>query len=358
MSQTRVRSAITSLPSYKPGKAASAIEAEHGITGAIKLSSNENPYPPVPEVVQAMHDACLGVNRYCSYLADDLRTGIADFVGTSQNHIAVGCGSVGLLQQLCLTYLEAGRNAVYPWRSFEAYPIQVTLTGADSIRVPLVDFRFDLQATAEAVTSDTAMVLLATPNNPTGTACSVEQLDEFCKRVPSDVLIMIDEAYREFLDPSYGDPVDLLENHKNVVVSRTFSKAYGLAGTRVGYLVADPAVIDEVNKAMIPFAVNSIAQAGALAAIKHRDAYEPHLQVLRSERKRVADALAEAGYVTPDSQANFVYLPTEDRTAELCLEMEKRGVVTRPFAGEGLRVSIGTPEENDRFLAVWAEVNA
>jgi len=346
------------MPAYRPGKAAEQAEEEHGIRNAIKLASNENPYPPVPSVVHAIAQAAGAVNRYCDHLAVDLRTAIGEMVGASLDHVAVGCGSVGLLQQLCLAYLDPGDNVVYPWRSFEAYPVNVQLMGAEAIQVPLVDHAFDLDAVAAAVTDRTKIVMLATPNNPTGTAVTVDALQAMVAKIPERVIVLIDEAYREFVDPGFGDPTVLLDDHRNVVVSRTFSKAYGLAGLRVGYLVAHPAIVDEVNKVLVPFAVNGLAQSGALAALAARDEYEPLLANLRNERARVVAALTEAGWEFPATQANFVYLPLGVRTQDLYVEIEKRGVVTRPFAGEGIRVTIGTPEENDRFLAALAEANA
>jgi histidinol-phosphate aminotransferase len=344
------------MPAYRPGKAAEQAEEEHGIQNAIKLASNENPYPPVPSVVAAITAAATGVNRYCDHLAIDLRTAIGEMVGKDLNNVAVGCGSVGLLQQLCLAYLDPGDNVVYPWRSFEAYPVNIQMMGAESTQIPLVDHAFDLDAVANAVDDRTKIIMLATPNNPTGTAVSVDAMRSMLAKVPDNVIVLIDEAYREFLDPSFGDPIELLADHRNVVVSRTFSKAYGLAGIRVGYIVADPAIIDEVNKVLIPFAVNGLAQAAALAALKAVDEYEPFLARLRDERARVVAALTTAGWRLPDAQANFVYVPLGDRTQDVYVEIEKRGVVTRPFAGEGIRVTIGTPEENDRFLATLAEV--
>lgn len=354
MSIGRVRPAVQAMPAYRPGKAAEQAEAEHGITDAIKLASNENPYPPVPSVIAAMTEAAGKVNRYCDHLAVELRTAIGDMVGADLNSVAVGCGSVGLLQQLCLAYLDPGDHVVYPWRSFEAYPVNVQMMGAEAIPVPLVDHAFDLDAVADAVTDRTKIIMLATPNNPTGTALSVHELRAMLANVPTDVIVLVDEAYREFLNPSFGDPIALLADHPNVVVSRTFSKAYGLAGVRVGYLVAAPPIVDEVNKVLAPFAVNGIAQAAALAALNARDEYEPLLQNLRDERSRVVAALTAAGWDLPDAQANFVYLPLGERTQEVYVDMEKRGVVTRPFAGEGIRVTISTPEENDRFLATLA----
>jgi histidinol-phosphate aminotransferase len=356
MSIGGVRPAVQAMPAYRPGKAAEQAEEEHGIENAIKLASNENPYPPVPSVITAMAEAAGRVNRYCDHLAIDLRTAIGAMVGMELDNIAVGCGSVGLLQQLCLAYLDPGDNVVYPWRSFEAYPVNVQMMGAESRQVPLVDHAFDLDAVAAAVDARTKIIMLATPNNPTGTAVSVDALRSMLAKIPDSVIVLIDEAYREFLDPGFGDPVELLADHPNVVVSRTFSKAFGLAGVRVGYLVAASAIVDEVNKVLVPFAVNGIAQAGALAALHARAEYEPLLAGLRNERARVVAALTEAGWQLPDAQANFVYLPLGERTQAVYVEIEKRGVVTRPFAGEGIRVTIGTPEENDRFLATLAEV--
>ena len=356
MSIGRVRPAVQAMPSYRPGKAAEQAEAEHGISDAIKLASNENPYPPVPSVVAAINEAATGVNRYCDHLAVELRTAIGAMVGRDMNAIAVGCGSVGLLQQLCLSYLDPGDEVIYPWRSFEAYPVNVQMMGATSVQLPLVDHAFDLDAVVAAVTDRTKIIMLATPNNPTGTALSVDQMRAMLQQVPDNVIVLIDEAYREFLDPSFGDPTTLLDEFRNVVVSRTFSKAYGLAGVRVGYMVAAPELVDEVNKTLIPFAVNGLAQAAALAALNARDEYEPLLADLRSERTRVVAALTDAGWELPDTQANFVYLPLGERTQEIYVGVEKLGVVTRPFAGEGMRVTISTAEENDRFLAALAEV--
>lgn len=355
MSIGRVRPAVQAMPAYRPGKAAEQAEEEHGIDDAIKLASNENPYPPVASVVDAMTRAATGVNRYCDHLAVDLRTALASRLGVTVDGVAVGCGSVGLLQQLCLAYLDPGDEAVYPWRSFEAYPVYTQMLGATSVHVPLVDHAFDLDAVATAVTDRTKLIFLATPNNPTGTAVSVDAIRAMLAQVPDDVIVLVDEAYREFLDPGLGDPLELLAAHPNVVVSRTFSKAYGLAGLRVGYLVADPSIVDEVNKVLIPFAVNGVAQAAALAALEAADEYEPLLSTLRDERARVVAALTAQGWALPDTQANFVYLPTAERTDQLYLDMERRGVVTRPFSGEGIRVTIGSPEQNDRFLATLVE---
>jgi histidinol-phosphate aminotransferase len=355
MSIGRVRPSVDSLPAYRPGKAAEQAEAEHGISDAIKLASNENPYGPAPSVLDAVTLAAGGVNRYPDHLAVDLRARIASWLGLAPEQVTVGCGSVGLLRQLCMAYVDPGDEVVYPWLSFEAYPISVTTMGGVPVTVPLVDYAFDLDAVASAVTERTKLVLLATPNNPTGTAVSTDEVGRLLDRVDDDVVVLIDEAYREFADPDLGDPVrDLLPRYPNAVVFRTLSKAYGLAGLRSGYAVAHPDVIVTLDKLLLPFTNNSLAQAAAIAAIDSASEIQPRIDALLAERSRVVAALTGAGWDLPDAQANFVYLPTGDRTEEVYLALERQGVVTRPFPGDGLRITIGTEAENDRFLASLA----
>jgi histidinol-phosphate aminotransferase len=275
------------------------------------------------------------------------------------DRVAAGCGSVGLLQQLLLAYVDPGDEVVYPWPSFEAYPIDVQLTGGVEVTVPLVDHTFDLEAVAAAVTDRTKLVLLANPNNPTGTAVHVDQLRRLVEQVPGDVLVVVDEAYREFVTADLGDPItDLQPGHPNVVVLRTFSKAFGLAALRTGYAVADPEVVVELDKVLIAFAVNHLAQVASLAAIAARDEVQAVVDRITAERDRVVASLRADGWDLPDAHANFVYLPLGSRTDVVFPEMEKRGVVVRPFPGVGMRVTIGTPAQNDRFLATLAEVAA
>ena len=359
MSVGRVRPAVAAMASYRPGKSAAQAEDEHGITDAIKLASNENPYPPVPAVVAAIAAAAGDVNRYGDHRAADLRAAIAGWLDVDVDRVAAGCGSVGLLQQLLLAYVDPGDEVVYPWPSFEAYPIDVQLTGGVEVTVPLVDHTFDLEAVAAAVTDRTKLVLLANPNNPTGTAVHVEQLRRLVEQVPGDVLVVVDEAYREFVTADLGDPItDLQPGHPNVVVLRTFSKAFGLAALRTGYAVADPEVVVELDKVLIAFAVNHLAQVASLAAIAARDEVQTVVDRITVERDRVVAALRADGWDLPDAHANFVYLPLGSQTDVVFPEMEKRGVVVRPFPGVGMRVTIGTPAQNDRFLATLAEVAA
>ena len=353
----RPRAAVDAMPAYRPGKAAAQAEAEHGITGAIKLASNETPWSPVPAVAAAIADAAAGVNRYADHRAAGVRAALAAALGVHEAQVAVGCGSVGLLQQICLSYVDPGDEVVYPWRSFEVYPVFTQLAGGVSVTVPLVDHGVDLDAVADAVTPRTKVVFLASPNNPTGTSLRTDDLNRFMESIDRSTLVVIDEAYREFNDPALGDPlVDVVPRHDNAVVLRTFSKAHGLAGLRVGYMVAAPEVVVTVDKTLVPFAVNAIAQAAAIAAVAAEEEILHRVVLLEQERDRVVAALRAAGHEFPQPNANFVWLPFGARTDEIALALEKQGIVTRPFPTEGIRVTIGTSEENDRFLRVLAEV--
>ncbi len=356
----RVRPAVGALPAYKPGKAAEQAEREHNIAAAIKLASNENPYPPPAAVVEAVATACRGGNLYCDHRATAVREALADSLGLDVEQVTVGAGSVALLYQLATAYIDPGDEAVTPWISFEAYPISVQSMGGTLVKTPLTaDHAFDLDAVAGAVTERTKLVLLATPNNPTGTAVPTAAVARLTESIPDDVVVVVDEAYREFADPALGDPLaDLLPRFDNVAVARTFSKAYGLAGLRVGYMMAHPEVVSAIDKCLIPFNVSGPAQAAALAALRDDAAAEAQARIgaIKAERDRVADALTADGWDIPDAQANFVWLHVGERTDEVSIALERRGVVVRPFSGTGIRVTVGTPAQNDRFLTTLAEV--
>ena len=356
----RVRPAVDALPAYKPGKAAEQAQREHNIADAIKLASNENPYPPPAAVVDAVAEACRTGNIYCDHRATAVREALAERLGLAAEQVTVGAGSVALLYQLATAYVDPGDEAVTPWISFEAYPISVQTMGGTLVRVPLTaDHAFDLDAVAAAVTERTKLVLLATPNNPTGTAVSTAAVARLVEAIGDDAVVLVDEAYREFADGALGDPVtELLPRFDNVAVARTFSKAYGLASLRVGYVMAHPAVVSAIDKCLIPFNVNGLAQAAALAALSDDAAAEAqaNIDAIKSERARVAAALADDGWDIGDPQANFVWMHLEERTDDVCISLEQRGVVVRPFSGVGIRVTIGTPAQNDRFLATLAEV--
>lgn len=349
--QPRLRAALDGIPTYKPGRAATAPTGE---LAAYKVSSNENPYPPLPSVLGVVTDAAASMNRYPDMAASALVQAIAERFDVPAEHVATGTGSVGVLGQVVQATCTEGDEAVYAWRSFEAYPIVVGVSGARGVPVPLAPgARHDLDAMAAAITERTRLVLVCTPNNPTGPAVRDDELRTFLDRVPTDVLVVIDEAYREFVrDPQVPDAVDIYRDRPNVVVLRTFSKAYGLAGLRVGYAVAHPPVADALRKTAVPFGVSGMAQAAAIASLAAEQELLERVDQLVGERTRVWRGLREHGMDVPETQANFVWLALGEATVDFAAACEEAGLVVRPFPGEGARCTIAETEANDRLLEV------
>ena len=341
---------LDTVPAYKPGKAPVA-----AVGDAHKLSSNESPYGPLPSVVEVIAEAGRDVNRYPDNGAEALTSALAGRFGVPAEHVAVGCGSVGVLKQLMEAVSDPGDEVIYAWRSFEAYPSLADLAGATSVRVPLSGETHDLAAMAAAITPRTRMILVCNPNNPTGTAVREQELTGFLDQVPADCLVILDEAYREYVrDPGVPDGIDLYRDRPNVAVLRTFSKAYGLAGLRVGFLIGHAPVAEAVRKTMLPFTVNSLAQAAAVASLSAEDELLSRVESVVKERDRVREALIADGWTVPVTEANFVWLRLGDHTMRFAQAADEAGISVRPFAGEGARVSIGTPAANDAFLAVAA----
>ncbi|WP_059363072.1 histidinol-phosphate transaminase [Lentzea aerocolonigenes] len=345
----RTRADLASLPAYVPGRT---------IPGAIKLASNEVSAGPLPSVVKAIAEAATGINRYPDSGCVELTGRLADKLGVPTDHLAIGCGSVTLCQQLVQATCAENDEVLFAWRSFEAYPIVVHVAGAKQVRVPLTsEHGHDLDAMAAAITPNTRMVFVCNPNNPTGTALRTEEIEAFIARVPSDVLVVIDEAYKEFVDDTHiPDGVELAKQQwaagrDNVAVLRTFSKAYGLAGLRIGYAVAQPHVAEALRKVYVPFSVNALAQVAAMASLDAEDELMVRCRAIVAERTRVRGELLAMGYDIPPTQANFVWLPLGERTTAFNEHCLAHKVVVRAFAGEGARVTIGEPEENDAFLA-------
>jgi histidinol-phosphate aminotransferase len=340
---------LDDLPGYVPGRS---------VPGAIKLASNEVPYGPLPGVPEAIMEAALNTHRYPDMGVLELRGALADRLGVAIDRVATGCGSVGLAESLVRATCKPGDEIVYAWRSFEAYPIIAATTGATSVRVPnRPDHSHDLPAMAAAVTDRTKLILVCNPNNPTGTAVRTAELDAFLAAIPPSVLVVLDEAYLEFVtDSDVPDALARYGDRPNVVVLRTLSKAWGLAGLRVGYLVAQPPVAATVRKVITPFSTSSVAQAAALAALRAEDEMRRRVDTVIAERERVATMVRKSLPEVPETQANFVWLPLGEGAAEFAAACEAARVIVRPFAGDGVRVSIGTPSENDAFLAV-AEAN-
>jgi histidinol-phosphate aminotransferase len=321
-----------------------------------KLSSNENPYPPLPGVIEAVQAGVASMNRYPDMGSAALYDALARTFDVPTDHLAVSTGSVGLIYQLVQAFCDPGDEVVFAWRSFEAYPIAVAAAAATAVKVPVTaDGRHDLDAMAEAVTDRTKVLLVCTPNNPTGPAVTQSALDALLARVPEHVLVVVDEAYVEFV--RMADPVDGLatyRRHQNVVLTRTFSKAYGLAGFRVGYAVAPAPIAAALRAVSLPFGVSTVAQAAAIASLERRDELFERVEALVAERTRVVEGLASVGWKVPEAQGNFVWFELGERTLDFALAADEAGIVVRPFAGEGCRVSIGEPEANDRLIQVAA----
>jgi histidinol-phosphate aminotransferase len=333
---------------YRPGKVARSPEGR-----SFKLSSNESPYGPLPSVREVIADAGGLVNRYPDNGCTALIQAIAGRFGVPESHIAVGCGSVGVAQMLLESIGEPGVEVVYAWRSFEAYPTLADLSGVTSVRVPLADETHDLRAMGDAISDRTGMVFVCNPNNPTGTVVRRRELEAFFDRVPEDCLIVLDEAYHEYIrDPEVPDGLDLYADRPNLVVLRTFSKAYGLAGLRIGFMVAQETIAEQVRKTYLPFSVNSVAQAAAIASLEAEGELLDRVESTVKERGRVYEALTTQGWKVAPTEANFVWLRLGEDTMAFSAACDAAGVSVRPFAGEGARVSIGSPEENDAFLAV------
>jgi len=345
------RATVEQMPAYVQGKS---------LLNAVKLSSNENPYPPLASVTEVVRDALAGFHLYPDMGAVALRERIAARHGVDPAEVSVGAGSVEVAAQLIAASADEGDEVIFPWRSFEAYPILVTIAGATPVAVPLrADERHDLVAMAAAVTDRTRVIFICTPNNPTGTVVHTDELERFLSRVPSDVLVVVDEAYVHFdTDPESADGLEFFRRYENVAVLHTFSKAYGLAGLRVGYAIAPARVAENLRRVALPFGVSQLAQVAAIASLDAEDELNERVARITRERTRVVAALRDLGWSIAEPFGNFVWLRAGERTGEIDAALREDGVIARAFAGEGLRITIGDSAMNDRFLTAIATVPA
>ena len=347
----RVRSALSALPAYVAGKPA----ADDGMV-RYKASSNESPFPPPVAVRDAVVAALENAHRYPDMAAHELRTALGALHGVEPAQIALSTGSVAVTGDLVRALVDPGDEVIFAWRSFEAYPILVGSHGGTPVQVPLTDrFEHDLEAMAAAITERTRLILLCTPNNPTGPSLSTVQLERFLARVPDHVVVAIDEAYREFHDPdTVADTARLFREHGNVVVLRTFSKLQGMAGLRLGYAIAHPRLARALSQVTVPFGASVPAQAAALASLDEAVAGELDERAawIRAERARVMTALAEQGWDLPVSQGNFVYFPLGADSAEFLDHADRRGLVLRGYGSDGVRATIAEREANDLLITI------
>ncbi|MFV0426787.1 MAG: histidinol-phosphate transaminase [Beutenbergiaceae bacterium] len=348
----QLRAALSQLPAYVPGAVGPG-------PGVFKLSSNEVPEPPLPAVLAAITDAAADVNRYPHMYADRLTQALAEHHGQVPDRVLVGNGSVAVAELIVRSMCEPGDEVIYAWRSFEAYPIMVAAAGAVSVQVPLTSSHaHDLAGMVAAITERTRIIVICTPNNPTGNAISHTDLQQFLEQVPSDVMVLLDEAYAHF-DRS-SDPINsvgLLATFKNLVILRTFAKAYGLAGLRVGYALGRQRLIRVLRSASTPFGVNALGQVAAAAALTQQEQADARVAQVVAERYRVVSRLREQGWDVGEPQGNFYWLPLGDAAGAFAADVLDAGATVRPFPGDGVRVTIGEPEANDLVLAVtqrWA----
>ncbi|TDO51304.1 histidinol-phosphate aminotransferase [Kribbella sp. VKM Ac-2527] len=345
MTNPALRTAVTDLRPYVPGR-----RAQSALAAA--LASNESHYPPLESVLKVVADASGRLNRYPEISSIELRERIAEHVGVTAAEIAVGPGSVGVLQQIITAMCDAGDEVVFAWRSFEAYPIVVGLAGAVAVPVPLRDEGHDLAAMVNAITARTRVVLLCSPNNPTGVAITASELESFLDQVPPQVLVVVDEAYFEYA----GTPETALSayrRHPNVCVLRTFSKAYGLAGLRVGYAIASSELADGLRRTAIPFGVTSIAQQAAIASLDAYDEMRERVVPVIAERRRMTAVLRTYGWSIPDSEANFIWIRTTEALREHLLSaFAAEDILVRGYPNDGIRITVADPESNDRVLRV------
>jgi histidinol-phosphate aminotransferase len=341
----RLRPELADIPAYAPGKT---------VPGAIKIASNETVDGPLPSVRAAINAAADNLNRYPDNGYLELRQHLAkhlDGGAFAPEQISVGCGSVSLCQQLVQITSSVGDEVLFGWRSFEIYPLQVRTAGATPVQVPLRDHTHDLDAMLAAVTDRTRLIFVCNPNNPTSTVVDPDALARFVAAVPPHILIALDEAYVEYIrDDMLPDSFGLVRAHSNVVVLRTFSKAYGLAGLRVGYAVADPEIVTALGKVYVPFSATSISQAAAIASLDAADELLARTDAVVAERDRVTAALRDAGFTVPPSQANFVWLPLAERTLDFVQQAANNLLIVRPYGQDGVRVTVAAPHENDAFI--------
>lgn len=343
-----LRQEMAELPTYKAGKKVAPV---NGLT-AYKLSSNENTHPPLPSVLAAIAKAASDINRYPDPFCGELTKAIAEKFAVSIDEVATGTGSVGVCQQIIQAVAGAGDEVMYAWRSFEAYPIITTIAGATNVAVPLTSSGgHDLEAMLISITPNTRVIFICTPNNPTGGIVTQQQITKFLGQVPQEILVVIDEAYVEFnCDPDAINGIATMKEHSNVGVLRTFSKAYGLAGLRVGYFIGPKHIAEAVRKTAVPFGVSNIAQTAAVVSLQNEGELFERVEQVIALRTWFESELSKLGFNLPVSQANFVWLPLAERTLDFVTKCEGIAVAIRPFPGEGVRISIGEREGLERII--------
>lgn len=353
------RSDLTSIPPYLPGRSVAEIAREFGIESVSALASNEWPTEPFPEVIDAVAAAATGANRYPDNSAHDVRHAVAAHHGVAPDEVWVGSGSSDLIRATALGVGGPGTSAIFADPSFVLYALTTRIAGAEPVPVPLTaDHQHDLAGMLDAIRDDTTLIYLCNPNNPTGRYLSGEEIRAFLDEVPGSVVVIIDEAYAEFvMAPDHESMVRVAPTRRNVLTLRTFSKIYGLAGLRIGYGIGDAGLIANLRRTQAPFAVTTVAQAAGIEALKHQDRVNQRAMANAEGRELLTAALSERGLDPADSQANFVYFEPTHPTQAMADDLVTKGVSIRRL-GKGLRVTVGTPVENAHFIETLDEILA
>jgi len=348
---------ITSIKPYVPGKPVEELERELGIKGSVKLASNENPLGPSGKAMQVLKDfmqapnPSMSLNRYPDGSGYYLTKALSEKLKVGEDEIILGNGSNELLDIAVRTFIRPGDEAVMAHPSFVVYSMSMQAQGGTSVKVPLKNYAHDLDAMAGAITPKTKIVFIANPNNPTGTINRRDEFDRMMKKIPDGILVVLDEAYYEYVaDPAYADSMKHFRDGRDILILRTFSKIYGLAGLRIGYGIAKKDIVAELNKLRPPFNTSSLAQQAALGALSDTDHIDSSRAVNEQGKKFLYGELDSLGLKYVPTEANFIYMPLEQDSADLYMKLLKEGVIVRPMGPRELRVTIGLPDENRRFI--------
>lgn len=349
---------VSAIEPYVPGKPIEELERELGIKGSVKLASNENPLGPSKKALKALDMNVLGaLNRYPDGGAYYLTQALADRMNVKEDEIILGNGSNELIDIAVKTFMRPGDEAVMAWPSFVVYPMSVQAQGCSAVKLPLIDFGHDLARMAEAITERTRIVFIANPNNPTGTINTREEFDRFMGKVPDGVLVVVDEAYFEYVsNTDYADSMKYMRAGRDILILRTFSKIYGLAGLRIGYGITKSDIAAEMNKIREPFNTNSLAQAAALAALSDEEHVKQSIAANEEGKRYLYRELESLGVRYVPTEANFVFMFPKLPAHEVYGSLLKKGVIVRPMGEESIRVTIGLPEENRRFIEGMKEI--
>jgi histidinol-phosphate aminotransferase len=341
---------VLGIQPYVPGKPVEELERELGIPNSIKLASNENPVGPSPMALRALQDAFSGINRYPDGSGYYLKRALSESLSVGEDELILGNGSNELLETAVRTFMKDDDEAVMATPSFVIYAMAVQSIGGKAVQVPLRNHTHDLAAMAEAITPKTKIIFIGNPNNPTGTCTGKDEFDRMMGQVSDDILVVVDEAYYEYVtDPDYADSMKYLRSDKNILILRTFSKIYGLAGLRLGYGIAKKDILAAMNRLRAPFNTNSLAQKAAVAALRDKEHVDHSRKVNEEGKHYLYRELGSLGAAYVPTEANFIYMPVED-AAKLYDGLLKQGVIIRPIGPKAVRVTIGLSEENRRFI--------